>query len=245
MTQPRIQLKSYLPEADSHHHDHHQLVLPLQGSLDMEIEHSGGMVDHKGLAVIQAGSRHAFSGSELNRFLVLDLPCQNALAIERLPRFIKTDDALSQYIRFMEAAVKQQQLSAESTMTALLLEMLVERSDIDTGEDKRIARARRLLESNLADHLSIGDVAREACLSDRQLRALFKSQHGVSPMKYRQVVRLEKAKHWLENQNLSVSFIAQALGFANTASFSQSFSSEFQVSPSQYRRSAKHNRRSE
>jgi two-component system response regulator YesN len=54
-------------------------------------------------------------------------------------------------------------------------------------------------------------------------------------MRYRNSVRIEKAKHLLLIKSASVEEIADALGFADTKYFSQLFKSITSLTPSQFR----------
>lgn len=54
-TRPRLQLKSYDDQMDTHAHDHHQLVLPLVGKLSLSVNSQAGEVIDGRAAIIPAG----------------------------------------------------------------------------------------------------------------------------------------------------------------------------------------------
>ncbi len=68
-----IETRRYGDQAASHVHDHHQLVLPLAGALEMEIAGQGGRVIGRRAASIPGGEAHSFLGTEENAFLIVDI----------------------------------------------------------------------------------------------------------------------------------------------------------------------------
>jgi hypothetical protein len=62
-----------------HRHDHHQVVLPKCGMLDLEISQRGGLVAQGVEAFIVAGQTHAFSAKYGNSFVVADLPVDRTM----------------------------------------------------------------------------------------------------------------------------------------------------------------------
>lgn len=72
-------------------------------------------------------------------------------------------------------------------------------------------------------------------ISEIYFRSLFKKIYHVSPMQYVRNVRIEKAKGLLLGDYNSVSYIAEATGFANIYSFSRTFKKETGVSPTEYK----------
>ena len=68
----RFEIRQYGDEALSHSHRHHQIVLPLEGALQMEIGHAGGAVDGSVAAAITSGFEHSFVSDNPNRFLVVE-----------------------------------------------------------------------------------------------------------------------------------------------------------------------------
>ena len=69
-----IEVRCYGDTAESHAHDHHQLVLPLAGTLEMEITGQGGRVAGLRAAAIPGGEPHSFLGADENAFLIIDIP---------------------------------------------------------------------------------------------------------------------------------------------------------------------------
>lgn len=66
-----MELRSYNIESCSHTHEFAQLVLPVTGSMEIEMGHHADLInDHFGV-YIAPNDRHCFSGSQNNLFLVI------------------------------------------------------------------------------------------------------------------------------------------------------------------------------
>lgn len=65
---------------------------------------------------------------------------------------------------------------------------------------------------------------------------LFKTVVGVRPMEYIRVLRLEKARRMLINNDTSISKIALECGFSDVNYFTRCFRNHYDISPGEYRR---------
>ena len=86
--------------------------------------------------------------------------------------------------------------------------------DLDAKTD-RIQTALAYAKRNLRMPLEIEDLARAACLSPRQFTRVFRSETGTSPAKAIEALRLEAARHLLEQSRLPVEDLAKEAGFGN------------------------------
>lgn len=94
--------------------------------------------------------------------------------------------------------------------------------DFDAPTDRIqsvLAYARR----NLQLPLTTEDLAAVACLSPRQFARLFRAETGVSPAKAIETLRVEAAKHMLEQSRLPIEEIADTVGFANRERMRRAF----------------------
>ena len=67
----------------------------------------------------------------------------------------------------------------------------------------------------------------------------FKKEYGVSPINYMLTRRIDESKYILAETDLSLSRIAQLLGFSSLSYFSQAFRKTQDISPMEFRQSAK------
>ncbi len=92
-----------------------------------------------------------------------------------------------------------------------------------------------LMEANLAEPLSLIDVADSAGLSRRQIERLFRTEMGRSPARYYLEIRLDRARHLLVQSSLPVVEIAVACGFVSASHFSKCYRELYARSPQQER----------
>lgn len=85
--------------------------------------------------------------------------------------------------------------------------------------DLRIARGVRLLERTYPENLPVSRFAEESHISVSAFRSLFRKQYGISPVKYRNRLRVERAKELLADGTHTVSEVAYACGFENVGYF--------------------------
>lgn len=100
-----------------------------------------------------------------------------------------------------------------------------------------VDRALAMVERNYAKNLTDASVAATLGLSTSHFRFLFRETTGQPFHKFLVSLRLEKARQMLVEQELAVSVVAKAVGFAGLSHFSRAFTQRFQVSPTSIRRS--------
>ena len=106
-----------------------------------------------------------------------------------------------------------------------------------TREDEFIQRVQQTIQDHLDEsEFSTGSLAEECSMSERQLQLKVKALTGKTPVLLMRTMRLQKASSLLLNPDLRVSEIAYDVGFTDPAYFSRVFTSEFGVSPSEWRR---------
>jgi AraC-like DNA-binding protein len=100
-----------------------------------------------------------------------------------------------------------------------------------------VDRALAIVERNYAKDLTDASVAAQLGLSTSHFRFLFRQATGQPFHKYLIALRLEKARRMLVEQEMAVSAVAKAVGFAGLSHFSRAFAQRFSVSPTSVRRS--------
>ncbi len=91
------------------------------------------------------------------------------------------------------------------------------------------------MESNIAEPLSLVDIAQHAGLSRRQIERLFQKNMGRSPARYYLEVRLDRARHLLMQSSMPVVEVAIACGFVSASHFSKCYRELYGRSPQQER----------
>jgi transcriptional regulator GlxA family with amidase domain len=102
--------------------------------------------------------------------------------------------------------------------------------------DRRLLLILTLIADDVRRELVIRDLAEAVNLSPGRLAHLFKSELGVSPQRYLNQIRLEKAKDCLANGLLSVKEIGAEVGIPSVSCFCRSFKARYGTSPGEYRK---------
>lgn len=105
--------------------------------------------------------------------------------------------------------------------------------------DKRVARAVEIMESHVANPLSIEEIATRVGASARHLQSLFTAALDVRPKHYYRSLRLGAARRQILETSVQISEIASRTGFLSLAAFDRAYVKQFQESPSVTRRSRK------
>lgn len=92
-----------------------------------------------------------------------------------------------------------------------------------------------VMENHISDPLTLGQLAALSGVTARQLNRLSRQEFGQTTMEYYRGIRTRAARRLLENSALSLTDIALATGFANSAHFSRCFSKYYGHPPSQVR----------
>ena len=85
-------------------------------------------------------------------------------------------------------------------------------------------------------NFSVQDISDYINISEVHLRRIFKQSLNISPIKYINFLKLEKAKNMLISSNYTVAEVAQSVGFEDPYYFSKLFKKEIGISPSSYRK---------
>ena len=142
---------------------------------------------------------------------------------------------LSYCIKLLEHIVKKPLLAQQAdTQLQLLLILINEKLSLHTQYDKRIVNAMQLLQNNLAEKISLEQLARTCNLEKSYFVRLFKAMTGVSPMKFRMQCRIDEAKKCL-NRELSIKETAFQTGFSDAKSFAREFKKQLGFSPGHFR----------
>ena len=105
--------------------------------------------------------------------------------------------------------------------------------------NRQCAAVRRYIDLHFKEALSLDQLAEDAHMSKYYLSHAFKREYGTSPINYMIGKRIEESKYLLAETDLSLSRIAQLLGFSSLSYFSQVFRRIQGISPMEYRQSTK------
>ncbi|MFW5845794.1 MAG: arabinose operon transcriptional regulator AraC [Planctomycetota bacterium] len=101
--------------------------------------------------------------------------------------------------------------------------------------DQRSQRLAIWLTENHEEQRPVEELASEFGLSGSRLAHLFKRDYGVSPQRFRDQQRLQRAQALLRSTGMPVQDIAERVGYADARYFSRVFKREFGLSPRRFR----------
>ena len=117
------------------------------------------------------------------------------------------------------------------------LYMLRQAEELEQGKipDSDIEKAKTFISENLANPITVKDVADYVCMSPEYFTKLFKRETGQNIKEFITLTKLAAAKDMLEHSNIPVGMVALELGYTNFSHFSQVFKKYEDMSPSDYR----------
>ena len=109
----------------------------------------------------------------------------------------------------------------------------------NVSANRQCTAVRRYIDLHFKEALTLEQLAEECHMNKFYLSHAFKREFGISPVNYMISRRIEESKYLLAETDLSMSQIAQLLGFSSPSYFSQVFHRTMSISPKEYRQSQK------
>jgi AraC-like DNA-binding protein len=233
-----LDLRSYAGVPYAHDHSHHQVVLALEGQLEMEIGGREGRVDGTRGALVPAGMLHTFTGVGQNRFVTLDISRSSDAAPLRLLSMGQPYFSISRAVDHLLAYVgsRRDALGTDADHVAPLLAAALADSASDAQTPEAVLKAMAFMRRAYARPIGNGDVARAADISPSRLQALFQQWLGQTPGRALAEIRLKCAKDRLAGSAEPIVEIALGVGFSEQSAFTRAFRRRFGESPAAYRR---------
>ena len=121
--------------------------------------------------------------------------------------------------------------------TSLIAELLeYVRHSMTRVTASRISAAVEYVNDHYTEEISVTELADICYLSEAHLFRLFKSELGMSPIDYKNSLRIKKAESLLCDPECSIAEIGEMLGFENACYFSRIFKAKTGLSPMSFRR---------
>lgn len=103
-------------------------------------------------------------------------------------------------------------------------------------KDPYVARALAMLHKDIAKDWTVEELSRDVGLSRSAFADRFSRLIGTSPKQYLTKWRMQRAAQLLQNTDLSLSQIAEAVGYESDAAFSRAFKKVHEVAPATWRK---------
>ena len=104
-----------------------------------------------------------------------------------------------------------------------------------SGHIEDIQAAITYMNDNIAEQLTLKDIAAAINMSGTSMITAFKAVTGLTPYRYLTLQRIEKSVDMLRHTNATMTEIALQCGFQNSVSFNRAFKAVTGLTPSEYR----------
>ncbi|WP_163647837.1 AraC family transcriptional regulator [Modicisalibacter sp. 'Wilcox'] len=232
-TVPLVEARDYPDRVLTDRHAFHQLLLGLDGHVELEAAGRVTRVAPGVLVPVAAGDVHHYLAPGDNRVLVLDLPvawCQS-LALEAL---------VSRPARRLSPALASQgrrlDEQAPSVLAGWLQAVLAAGGHGVAPPRLRLLRLLPAIRADLAYPWRVAEMAARCHLAEAAFARQFRALTGQSPHVWLTAQRLARARERLLDARASLTEIALACGFADAAHFSRVFRRHVGCPPGEWRR---------
>ena len=224
-------LRRYQSDISSHSHDFAQLVIPLDGPLEIEVQGQGRRLAPGFACVIAPGERHDYAADPALSFLVQESHWLPEALGER--PFIPLDEPQRHYLAFLHQMVRQGRHVAGMEQT--WLNLLAQGQGMVPALAPRMTRVQRHIEAHLAEPLGNERLAAVACLGQSQFKHAFRQQFGMSASHYIRGRRMALARTLLAHSALPIGEVASRCGYQDQGAFAERFLAETGLTPSRWR----------
>ena len=108
-------------------------------------------------------------------------------------------------------------------------------SYVESAKYSQISGAMKYIDENLAEPLTLDEIAAKANLNKTYFTTLFKKLNGVTPWEFLTARRIEKSYALLPRRDMNILEIANSCGFNNASNFNRAFRKLTGMTPSEYR----------
>jgi AraC-like DNA-binding protein len=253
------------PSFPLHEHDFCELVIVASGNGWHVLNDEPHLLSCGEVLYLGPEDRHAFEQvSDLHLTNVIYRPNGALLHPERLRPFLQpsreevgerrywqlSDEALHRVKPLLAALSREAQqddvashLMAESLLVQLFVTLWRDRFATDApgrSSTGRLPLVLQYLRQNCTEPIDLEQVAERFGYSPRHLRRVFREATATTPHDYLVKLRLGRAMRALRTSDASITDVALASGFSDGNYFSYTFSKQTGMSPSKYRREARH-----
>ena len=207
-----LSLRSYGASPGSHAHDHFQVLVGLEGVLELEVEGRGRRIGAGDGFLVAPGDTHDFESAGGSRCLVLDTRLDLWSLCAPAPARAAQMLPLASYLA--QALLLHQPLAALHG-PALLLEAWKQSTGLPQRKPRRRidwAALAAWTQMRLHTPLTVADLAAQVHLSPSQFALRCHEAHGMSAMQWLRRQRLDRAQ-LLRDAGLPVADVARRTGY--------------------------------
>lgn len=174
------------------------------------------------------------AGDELEKFLERSgMTIESPVRRPRDPHRVAT--LVAEILQWAERDTTLSSLLAASGAAWHALTLLAAAGTRSDGTDDLIEQAMSYLRENLAEPMSVAELAASLSLSTSHFSTLFKRRTGYPMLRYLTTLRMARARELLNITNWTIAQIAAEVGYPDSFYFSRQFKRIHGVTPREYR----------
>lgn len=223
--------RTYTHVSHTHHHNYGQLILPLQGHLSIQTDEHDLVLDEKHLFYLPSQSRHSFYANQSNSFIVLDIPEIQQLVFSSGGLRNETYQEIDERWAAIRVLLKEESNRSSNQQTLTHLFGYASQFLAQEIQPKSIT----YIHAHYQEPITLKALASIEGFNETYYVEWFQKATGITPIKYIQKLRLEKAKELLINSDYSLALIAQLVGYEHQSSFTRLFKKHENTAPSVFR----------
>lgn len=239
-----------------HTHNHTELFFIVSGKGQFLIEDQIFPVDVNNLVIINPNVSHTEDSLNAQplEYIVLGIDgVELATSANSNGQFcildhfssVEISSCLRNILREMELKNTGYEDICQAYMEILIIRLMrntalsVQTEPQGISSNRQCAAVKRYIDMHFKEPLTLAHLSEEAHMNKYYLSHAFKQEYGISPINYLISRRINESKYLLTETDLSMSQIAQLLGFSSLSYFSQSFRKTQGVSPMEFRQNTK------
>ncbi len=244
-----LSVRHYEPGQMDLVHDWNQIVLPIEGTQDVDFGHTEGTIAAERGVLVPQGQPHLIRTRGRNRFIIVDIPCptncawlmpQDIWRNATAEPFFNLDSGLRHLVGYVAHDLTNEALGTTTAthMAGLVIDALTSRLR-RSWKSAAICRTLELIHTRYAESLTVSDLAAAAGLSPTTFNEHFRTAVGRTPRNYFIRVRLDHAARLLRACDLSIAEIALATGFSDQSALTRSMRRQLGITPAHIREKAR------
>lgn len=234
-----VDIRSYGTDGGIDAHGFAQLVLPIGGVLDIEIDGRGSRLAAGHAAFVDRGMRHAQASGGANRSLIVDLDRAwiDDAAGDGLARqpFVALAPPANRLVDYMAALADGAGVSPATLRhwLPLLLDALTHRPP---SAPSRLHGLLAAIEADPAGSWTAARMAEHAGMSVSRLHAVFRDERHSTPHAWLAALRLKRVQEWLAHSDRPIAEIAFRGGYSDQSALTRAMRRATGMTPAAYRR---------
>ncbi|MBE6650208.1 MAG: helix-turn-helix domain-containing protein [Ruminococcaceae bacterium] len=236
----RLEVEKGYPGTGLHKHHFFEIFYVSKGKFDVYFEDTSENISRGDLFIISPNVKHCFSSADGGEIIYVGVSLSDSVKM-KYENFLKPCSA--DISETMERISYFASKKGAEALRRSLPELLPKLSSLilslkSTGkvyaEDTLLEKVKEYVKLHYNENVTIRDIAGALYMNPHYLGEYFKKHSGTSVKDYLLTLRMQKAFALLKEGNMTVSQIAEAVGFDTIQYFSTKFKSYYGISPAKY-----------